>query len=132
MEQGKIRVIDKQIYDTSEEMNEATYDALIAEKNSAMYIIFDDPEQKVKTTIKIKDNIVYVKRQGSINTHLEFKEGFLCRTPYPTGFGDIDLGIMTKKIQITRELSCFKLKLCYELWMQQNKISDNIYSIQRI
>lgn len=132
MEQGKIVVIDKQIYGTLEEMNEATYEAFIAEKNSAIYLIFDDPEQKVKTTIKIKDNIVYVKRQGSISTSLEFREGFFYRTPYPTEFGSIDLGIMTKQIQISKELSCFKLKICYELWMQQDKISNNIYSIQRV
>ena len=132
MEQGKIIVLDKQIYEVHQEMNEVTYEASIAEKNFAIYLIFSDPEQKIKTTIKIKDNIVYVKRQGSINTNLEFREGFCYNTSYPTGFGNMDISVVTKRIEMTRELSHFQLKLYYELWMQQAKISDNIYSIKRI
>lgn len=132
MEQCKILVMDKQIYNTHEEENKVSYEALLAEKDSAVYVIFNERGQNIKTTIKIRDNIVCVKRQGSMNVYLQFKEGQDFHTFYPTDFGNMDLTFKTTKVEINRNLSHFMLKLHYELWMQGSKISDNIYSIERV
>ena len=98
-------------------------------KNDKHYLLYDDIEEetgvKTKNTIKFNDNHVEVMRKGIINGKLVFKKGENNQSLYSTPFGDMLLEVLTKDIALQQIEENINLKIDYELYANNNKVSDS-------
>lgn len=129
MKDVQITVSDKQIYATHEDTNQSKFWGQVTNKGDVVYITYKDPKMQVTTLIKIKKEVVSVKRLGNLRGNLEFNPKKPHETIYYTPYGEMQITIVTKKCDI--HLSNKEINLCieYKILMQNKEISDNIYSI---
>ena len=101
------------------------------EKNKDIYIVYDESEegQKVKTTIKISDDEVSIKKFGNINSLMVFKEEYKHLTKYRTNQGLFIIETETNKLIIDKsENNYIQLNIEYninilDLFKGKNEIS---------
>lgn len=99
------------------------------EKNEKHYLLYDDIEEetgvKTKNTIKFTDNHVELTRNGVISGKLVFKKGENNQSLYSTPYGDMLLEVMTKDIELKKISESINLRIDYELYANNNKVSDS-------
>ncbi|MHC1749521.1 MAG: DUF1934 domain-containing protein [Cellulosilyticaceae bacterium] len=133
MKQSKLKIISTQIYDTHEDLEESIVEASTGERNGAYYILFKeiDKESKITTnnTIKIKQDMVTIKRNGGLSTDLSFDINKVFKTIYYTPYHEMEIEVITHTIEKKITNNDIILRLEYTILMQGQKISDNIYMI---
>ncbi len=129
MKEVQISVYDKQIYEDHSDEAENKFTGTLAFKNDNIYIAYKDIEQDVTTVVKVKNNVVYIKRLGSVKGSLEFNLNQSNKTLYVTPYGEMEMEIMTKRCDIYILEKGVKIYIEYKIIMQDAKISDNIYMI---
>lgn len=97
-------------------------------KNGKHYVIFEEAvgglESKTKSKLKFDENTVEVSRSGLMNTHMVFRENKKNLTGYNTPFGQILMGIDTKKIQISEQEHRIIVDVDYSLDANDEFMSD--------
>ena len=97
-------------------------------RNGKHYVIFEESvegiDDKVKSKLKFDADIVEVSRSGSMNSHMTFRENKKNLTGYNTPFGQILMGIYTKKIQITEQEDQITVDVDYSLDANDEFLSD--------
>ncbi|MDF2596702.1 MAG: hypothetical protein K0R69_3043 [Clostridia bacterium] len=129
MKNVKIKVYDKQIYETHDDTNETEFDGQLSFRNESVYITYKDQEMGVTTIIKTKGGIVWVKRVGNLKGDMTFDTQNPDRTIYYTPYGEMEIQIITKKCDVYILEKGIKIMIDYKILMQDKVISDNIYMI---
>ncbi|MBQ7360270.1 MAG: DUF1934 domain-containing protein [Lachnospiraceae bacterium] len=88
--------------DTIETVNFAQYYL----KNDGHYVIYDEvtegESQTTKNILKLKGKLFELTKRGLVNVHMIFEEGQKTMTNYSTPFGDILMGMDTRKVEMTQ------------------------------
>ena len=98
-------------------------------KNSKHYVLYDEIDRenssKVKNTIKFTENGAEVIRKGIVNGKLVFMKGKSNQSIYSTPYGDLFIEVLTKDVQLKQQQDNVNLKIDYELYANNNKVSDS-------
>ena len=97
-------------------------------KNGKHYVIFEEAveglDTKTKSKLKFDESSVEVFRSGSMSAHMVFRENEKNLTGYNTPFGQILMGINTKKIQINEQEHHIIVDVDYSLDVNDEFMSD--------
>ncbi len=129
MKEIQVTVYDKQIYETHYDEAENRFVGNLAIKDGCVYITYKDEKDKITTVVKWKNNVVSVKRMGTVQAKLIFDVEQAHSSSYQMPYGTIDMVFQTDKIDIYYLEKGVKLYIEYKIMMDNQKISDNIYMI---
>ena len=97
-------------------------------RNGKNYVIFEESvegiEEKVKSKLKFDAETVEVSRSGPMSSHMVFQENKKNLTGYNPPFGQILMGIDTKKIQIVEQENRITVDVDYSLDANDEFLSD--------
>ena len=97
-------------------------------KNGKHYVVYEEVtegfEQTTKNRLKISENMLELSRNGLINMHMVFQENKKNLTNYNTPFGQILIGIDTKRIQIQEQADKIVVDVDYALDINYEFLSD--------
>ena len=94
------------------------------------YEEFDsETDDKTKSSIRFKEGRAEVVRKGNMTGNLTFDVGEKNETTYSTPFGDLNMDIITNDIQIDEKDKQINLKIVYELYAQNEKVSDHTVDV---
>ena len=98
-------------------------------KNNKHYLLYDDIDEEsgrtTKNTIKFNKTSAEVLRKGNISGRLLFDKGKNNQSLYSTPFGDLLVEIMTKDVMLEESAEGVNLKIDYELYANNSKVSDS-------
>jgi uncharacterized beta-barrel protein YwiB (DUF1934 family) len=98
-------------------------------RNDKHYVIYDDIDEesgvKTKNTIKFNQTSAEVLRKGDISGKITFDKGKNNQSLYSTPFGDLFVEVLTKDIHLSEQEKKVNLKIDYELYANNNKVSDS-------
>lgn len=98
-------------------------------KNSKHYLLYDEIDEEngatIKNTIKFNEEGAEVMRKGIINGKLVFSKGNNNQSIYSTPYGDLFIEVLTKDIQLKQQQDNVNLKIDYELYANNSKVSDS-------
>ncbi len=97
-------------------------------KNNSRYVIYEEADeesgQKTRGRIKFREDLLEVDKSGYINVHMLFEENKKSLTNYATPFGNILIGIDTKKITLTEETDKILIDVEYALEANYEFLAD--------
>lgn len=97
-------------------------------KNHKHYVIYEEViegfTQATKNRLKFSEGMLELTRNGLINVHMVFEENKKNMTSYNTPFGQILIGIDTKKIQIAEQEDDIVVDVDYALDVNYEFLSD--------
>ncbi len=135
MREVKIKIIGKQIdYSGEEDTIELVTEGKFYKKSRAYYLVYDESEisgmEGFTTTLKIEQNKVIMKRFGPSNSNLIFEKGIKHKSDYHTAYGDMDIEVLTNKIDINiNDTGKGSINLEYKLNISSTVQSNNKLSI---
>lgn len=98
------------------------------EKNGNHYVLFDEVmegfTQPVKNRVKFGEHALELTRSGAVNVHMIFEENRKNMTSYNTPYGNILIGIDTKKIHIAQESERIVVDVDYALDINYEYLAD--------
>lgn len=133
--QCSLTVKTKQIYPSHTDSLEESFQGKISNKNGSIYIIYAeedlDSNTKVTNQIKVsKDGSVSIRRMGGHRSLLHFTMNQPYSTPYNTGYGIMQLTFDPIVIECNETSFGYKLNLQYDIYMGDEKLSCNHYSLE--
>ena len=115
--------------DNVESMSAGKY-YLKKDKHYVLYEDMDDENDEItKNTIKFNSETVEVTRKGLVTGKLVFKKGKNNQSLYSTPFGDLLMEVYTKDKLLEEKEDNIDLKIDYELYANNSKVSDSIINI---
>lgn len=97
-------------------------------KNDKHYVIYEEMvegfAQPTKNRLKFSDHMLELSRSGLVNVHMVFQENKKNLTNYNTPFGQILIGIDTKKIKIEEEKDSIVVDVEYALDINYEFLAD--------
>ena len=97
-------------------------------RNGKHYVIYEEMmegfAQATKNRMKFSEHMFEISRSGLVNVHMVFQENKKNLTNYNTPFGQILVGIDTKKIQITEQEDRIVVDVDYALDINYEFLSD--------
>lgn len=73
-------------------------------RNDSHYLLYDEVMEgfggACKSRIKFRDNLLELTRQGAVDMHMIFEENKRHVVPYNTPYGQLMLGIETRRVQV--------------------------------
>lgn len=98
-------------------------------KNGKHYILYEEPVEgvlgKIKNTVKITgDSKLEIIKSGLANTHMVFEHNHIHMTEYETPYGNLAIGIHTKKMSVKEQESNIDVRVQYALDMNNEKVAD--------
>lgn len=98
------------------------------EKNGRHFLIYDEAmegfEKPIKNKLKFEDDFLEITKSGPLNVRMVFEKNKKNMTGYNTPYGNIVLGIDTKKIHIARESDRIVVDVEYVLDMNYEYYAD--------
>lgn len=98
------------------------------EKNGRHFLIYDEViegvDKPVKNKVKFGENSLEIIKSGAVNVHMVFEENKKNLTSYNIPYGNIMLGIDTKKIHILQESDRIAIDVEYVLDMNYEYCAD--------
>lgn len=98
------------------------------EKNGSHYVLYDEImegfSEPVKNRIKFGEHALELTRSGAVNVHMIFEENRKNMTSYNTPYGNILIGIDTRKIHITQESDRIEVDVDYALDVNYEYLAD--------
>lgn len=98
------------------------------QKNGKHYILYDEVtegfSELTKNRIKFGEHSLELTRSGLVNVHMIFEENRKNMTSYYTPYGNILIGIDTKKIHITQESDRIAVNVDYALDVNYEYLAD--------
>ncbi len=103
--------------------------ALYYNKNEKHYILYSEiaegETRETKNKIKIsKDGSVEVMKSGVSNTHMIFRQNEKNLTYYQTPFGQLLVGVNTKKLDVKEEEEKIEVNIEYELEVNHEPMAE--------
>lgn len=105
------------------------------DKKGVKYIVYKDSEisglEGVTTMLKIYDTHVVLIRTGSVDHKQEFCQGEKSYSTYVTPYGTMQIGILTKNLEIALSGLAGRLYISYDLeisgqWQSANTLSISV------
>lgn len=97
-------------------------------KNGKHYVIYEEVTegftQTTKNRLKFSGDMLELSRNGLVNMHMVFQENKKNLTNYNTPFGQILIGIDTKKIQVKEQKDNIVVDVDYSLDINYEFLSD--------
>ena len=97
-------------------------------RNGKHYVVYEEVTegfiQPTKNRLKFSEHMLELSRNGLVNVHMVFQENKKNLTNYNTPFGQILIGIDTKKIQIEEHEDNIILDVDYSLDVNYEFLSD--------
>lgn len=97
-------------------------------KNDRHYVVYEEVtegfEQSTKNRLKFSDHMVELTRNGLVNVHMVFQENKKNMSNYNTPFGQILVGIDTKRINIDEKEDNIVVDVDYALDINYEFLSD--------
>lgn len=97
-------------------------------KNDRHYVIYEEItegfEQPTKNRLKFSDHMVELTRNGLVNVHMIFQENKKNMSNYNTPFGQILVGIDTKRVRIDEKEDNIVVDVDYALDINYEFLSD--------
>lgn len=100
-----------------------SYDEVIEEEPNGLV-------ETVKNLLKIRDDQVEVIKKGPAASHMIFVPDQATFTYYSTPLGELEISVHTKSMEKTEQEKGFRLKLQYDLEMNQTFISSCVVDIE--
>ncbi|MBS4537014.1 DUF1934 domain-containing protein [Clostridium sp. D2Q-11] len=105
MKDVMVKILGTQKTDDGESNKiELTTEGKFYKKNNFYYVVYDETEisgmEGSTTTLKIKDDEVWMKRFGQNNSKLSFKKGDRYNTEYTTAYGNLNMEVTTQKVNV--------------------------------
>lgn len=98
-------------------------------RNETHYLLYEEKEEGFKQTsknrMKFRGNMLELTRQGLLNTHMVFEENKTHMTPYQTPYGQMLLGIHTKKVDMQEQENFIRVVVEYTLEADEAYLSDS-------
>lgn len=98
-------------------------------RNNKHYVTYEDIDDetgvKTKNIIKFNDSFAEVKRSGFMSGKMIFEKGKNNQALHSTSYGDLLMEVLTKDINVVEEKDKINLKIAYELYANNSKISDS-------
>ena len=109
MKKIMMKIIGKQASDGDTDQMEFVTEGELAERNGALYLIYEESEISgmpgCKTRLKIKGDYVSMKRLGTktlpAGTEMEFEPGRVFTGPYDTPYGSFEMEVVTNSVENT-------------------------------
>lgn len=97
-------------------------------RNDKHYVIYEEAAegfvQPTKNRLKFSGHMLELTRSGLVNVHMVFQENKKNLTNYNTPFGQILIGIDTKKIQLEEQTDHIIVDVDYSLDVNYEFLSD--------
>lgn len=114
------------------EGNTATIETMLPgayyEKNGSHYILYEEMmegfREPTKNKIKFGEHFLELDRSGPVNVRMVFDENKKTMSNYNTPYGNIPIGIDTKKIHITKEPDRITVDVDYMLEAHNEYLAD--------
>lgn len=138
MNEVTIKIVGVQTtFDGEESTIELITEGKHYEKNGNIFLVYDESKlsgmEGSTTTLKIEDKKIMMKRFGKNESKLMFEKGKRHKTEYKTPYGNMDMEIVTNKINIEKnEKGLKKLDLSYRMSVSRNTELKNKLSISVI
>lgn len=104
------------------------------EKNGSHYLMYEEPvegsPEVIKNRIKFKESEVQVAKKGAVNTTLTFTKNEKNMTNYSTPFGNLVIGIDTRKIDLNMSENKMGIHVDYALDINYEFLADCKISIE--
>ena len=98
------------------------------EKNGKHYVLYEEVmegfTETTKNRIKFDEHFLELSRSGLVNVHMLFEENKKNMTSYHTPYGNILIGIDTRKIHITQETERMVVNVDYALDINYEYLAD--------
>lgn len=98
-------------------------------RNNKHYVVYDDIDEesgaKTKNTIKFNSTSAEVMRKGYLSGKMTFDKGKNNQSLHSTPYGDLFVEVLTKNISLSEQEENVNLKIDYELYANNNKVSDS-------
>lgn len=102
-------------------------------KNNRHYLLYDEIDDDsgiiTKNTIKFNETCAEVIRKGLISGKLVFDKGNNNQSLYSTPYGDLLVEIMTKDVRMEQNQENVNLRIDYEMYANNSKVSDHTIEI---
>lgn len=112
----------------AKDKTETVVSGLYYEKNNRHYVLYDEKmeglDQPVKTKLKFGTGILEIIRSGALGVRMVFEENKKNMADYNTPYGNILLGISTKKIHISQQPDTIEVNVDYTLEADNKYLSD--------
>lgn len=97
-------------------------------KNGKHYLryeeIMPDEAGTTKNTVKISPDSVDILKKGTANTHMLFQKDQKTLSYYYTPFGNLEIGLNTRSIDIVEETDFLSVEVQYGLELNQQHVAD--------
>ena len=109
MKKIMMKIVGKQASDGDTDQMEFVTEGELAERNGALYLIYEESEISgmpgCKTRLKIKGDYISMKRLGTktlpAGTEMEFEPGRVFTGPYDTPYGSFEMEVVTNSVENT-------------------------------
>ncbi len=132
-EEVLIEIKSKQIVGDQEENVDVIARGFHTDENGEHFIEYDEfdseTDDKTSSSIRFSEGRAEVVRSGNMSGNLTFDVGEKNETTYSTPFGDLNMDIITNDIQIDEKDEQINLKIVYELYAQNEKVSDHTVDV---
>lgn len=102
-------------------------------KENVYYLFFeeimDDSTGVTKSRIKYSDKCFELTRKGEVSVHLLFEEGKKTLNTYQIPYGNLVVGLDTKRIQMTETDDEIRIIIDYAMEINYQQVSDNTIDI---
>ncbi len=110
--------------DEIEVINVGTYSVVNGKEYVRYEEVYDDSQERSSSMIKIDGDSVEVTKKGVVSTRMKFTMGSKNMTYYQTPYGNMSLGIITKKLEIERTEDTISIYLVYGMEVNCEHLSD--------
>lgn len=97
-------------------------------RNDRHYVLYEEMmegfSQATKNRLKFSEHMLEISRSGLVNVHMVFQENKKNLTSYNTPFGQILIGIDTRKIRIVEEQENIVVDVDYALDINYEFLAD--------
>lgn len=97
------------------------------ERNNSHFLLYEEVDEEGNTTkniMKFRPDLLELTKKGAANVHMLFEEGKKNLTNYSTMFGDILIGIDTRKILLAETEEKITIDVEYTLDINYEFLAD--------
>ena len=98
-------------------------------RNDSHYLLYEEDMEGFdgicKSRIKFRDNLLELTRQGAVEMHMIFEENKRHVVPYNTPYGQLMLGIETRRVQVEEQEDQICVTVEYILKKKRKHFSES-------
>lgn len=98
-------------------------------RNDSHYLLYEENMEGFdgvcKSRIKFRDNLLELTRQGAVDMHMIFEENKRYVVPYNTPYGQLMLGIETRRVQVEEQEDQICVTVEYTLDQEGEPFSES-------